>query len=62
MSAQVDVGAGSIEWRVDEDWSSEAGVGRSTSFENQAVRDGATARIHVTVAAGAGKITIEETS
>ena len=62
VSAQVDVGAGSIEWRLDDDWSTESGVGRSTSFENQAVRDGETARIHVTVAAGAGKITIEETS
>lgn len=62
VSAQVDVGAGSIDWRVDDDWSSESGVGRSTSFENQAVRDGETARIHVTVAAGAGTIIIEETS
>ena len=62
VSAQVDVGAGSIEWRLDDDWSTESGVGRSTSFENQAVRDGETARIHVTIAAGAGKITIEETS
>ena len=62
VSAQVDVGAGSIEWRLDDDWSTESGVGRSTSFESQAVRDGETARIHVTVAAGAGKITIEETS
>lgn len=62
VSAQVDVGAGSIDWRVDDDWTSESGVGRSTSFENQAVRDGETARIHVTVAAGAGTIIIEETS
>lgn len=62
VSAQVEVGAGSIDWRVDGDWSSESGVGRSTSFESQAVQDGETARIHVTIAAGAGKITIEETS
>lgn len=60
VSARVNLGAGRIDWLVDGDTRSAEGVGRSTSFESTAVRDGDDARIHVSIASGAGTITIEE--
>lgn len=62
VSATVDLGTGTIEWRVDGDTRSESAFGRSTTFESSAVQDGDDARIHVSIAAGAGTITIEDAS
>lgn len=62
VSARVNVGAGRVDWLVDGDTRSTEGVGRSTTFESEAVRDGADARIHLRIASGAGTITIEEAS
>lgn len=60
VSAAVSIGAGDIRWQVDGDRRSEQGVGRSTSFESSAVRDGDDARIHLTISTGAGNVTIKE--
>lgn len=62
VSARINLGAGRVDWLVDGDTRSTEGVGRSTTFESEAVRDGADARIHVRIASGAGTITIEEAS
>ena len=62
VSARVTLGAGRVDWLVDGDPRSAEGVGRAATFESEAVRDGADARIHLRIASGAGTITIEEAS
>lgn len=62
-SAEVSLGAGQVTWRFDDDTLSRGGVAhRSTELQTDAVRDGATAQIHLDIQVGAGDVLIKEES